>query len=520
MALPPKNALPSLKDTSFGLGDGAQGDKLDRESVIKMVLEGYNSKKNSGVDYLSSKVLLGAPKDFFNEYDEYVKQAVSALQDTIAQSDGGGAFLSAARKNREDKNLEAETFNRLDLEFTRFTQGMIGRTISQRLKDSYKQIIWKAMVINELMGLGPLEPLRKDDSITEIMCNGPYDVQVEIGGNIRRVESCHFRDADHLQKLIDVLYQSIDKSISRNNPMDRGRLSDNSRLMVVDRVVAPDGPNLNIRRHSGDYWGPADILNTGASDKELMTYLGNLIYNDVSFLIIGGTGSGKTTLLNALTAYYRPDARIVTLEDNLEMKPHPKKLIAAPMETVPSKPGSQSPGITMRDLVHASLQMRPEVIIIGEVTDGAAYDLCQALNTGHAGASTVHANSAEDGVSRLVSLVSQSELIKGRAALDLIGAAFDVVITVERLDQLDKSRKIVAVSELADRPTRNEENGEMELKLTPLWQFEANEELDENNKVTGKWVQVGELSEHTKKKHHLNLTKPMSWEELQRIARV
>lgn len=503
-----------LKDT--------QKSNHEREMIVNKLLEdNFNRLKfAAGVDYLSSEVLLKAPKNYFNKYDEFVKDTVAYIQEDLSKRNESN-IIRNSKENPTNKEIQKSTIMTLGGRFIDYTGNNVhGRAMLKHLKTKEEKDILKALVINELIGLGPLEPLWNDTRITEIICNGPYDIQVEIEGNIHKVESCHFRDPNHLQNLIDVLYSSIDKQITRTNPMERGRLSDNSRMMAVHRIVAPDGPNFNIRRHSEAYWGPNEVLRTDTADIPLLTYLGNLIYNGISFLVVGGTGTGKTTLLDALTAYFRNDERIVTLEDNLEMKPHPRKLFSAPMECVDGKPGSLNEGgITMRDLVHASLQMRPEAIIIGEVTDGAAYDLCQALNTGHSGASTVHANDADASIYRLMSLVSQSGLIKGKQAYDLIASAFDIIITVERFP-IDGSRKITSVNEVGNKVIRDKENNEI-LPTRKLWQYTADKDSYQmGKKVTGKWEQVNNLSDYTIQKHHLDLKTPKTWEELKNIAKL
>lgn len=495
----------------------------DKSKVLAII--GKNIKKygtNSSTKWLNAEVLLNAPKNFFDKYDNAVKRAVEAIRSQLSEKDQTN-IIRDAKENPTDQSLQNQTFVNLSSEFVTFTDNTAeGRAIRKQFVGDYEVDILKALIFNDLIGLGPLQPLWDDpDEITEIICNGPFDIQVEIHGNIQKVPSCHFRDANHLKDLIDVLYTSINKSITVNNPMGRGRLRDKSRMMAVDRSVAPDGPNFNIRRHSDDYWGPARIVSTGEANEEIMTYLGNLIYNGVSFLVIGGTGTGKTTLLDSLTAYYRPNNRIVTLEDNLEMKPHPKKLLAKAMEVVPVNPASEgSRGVSMRDLVKASLQMRPETIIIGEVTDGAAYDLSNALNTGHSGASTVHANNADAAVYRLMSLILQSDLIKSEsAAYALIASAFDVIITVQRFP-IDGARRITEISEVGSKVVKDEE-GEPGIKITPLWEYVPDTEAYQKEKKTvGTWKEVNKLSQETIDKHYLNLATPLSWEDLEKIAKI
>ena len=223
----------------------------------------------------------------------------------------------------------------------------------------------------------------------------------------------------------------------------------------------------------------------------------------------------NTSMLNALTGFYKPKVRILTIESNLEMKPNPKKLLGAPMECrdpAPDRPGDR--GVTMRDLVKATMQMRPDTIVVGEVTDDAAYDLCQALNTGHAGASTVHANGPSQTVTRLTSLIAQGGLVTTEGALDLIASAFDIIISVKHFP-VDGSRRIVSVDEIGTVPI--EVDGRLTLPTHQLWRF-VDEGLDENGKVTGFWEQVGDISDQRKENKNLNLEADLTWDELKELS--
>lgn len=198
------------------------------------------------------------------------------------------------------------------------------------------------------------------------------------------------------------------------------------------------------------------------------------------------------------------------------MIPHPNKLIAPTMECQPAKPGTNFRGVRMRDLVEASTQLRPEAIIVGEVIDEAAYDLCQALNTGHYGMSTIHANTPEDCIYRLLSLVSQADLIKGEAAMNLIASAFDLIVMVKRYPQ-DGSRKITEVCEVGNRPELLK-NGQVGIPLNTIWKFKENK--DDSSKIEGVWVKMNNLSQETIEKRHLDLMKELSWQELEELARI
>lgn len=223
----------------------------------------------------------------------------------------------------------------------------------------------------------------------------------------------------------------------------------------------------------------------------------------------------NTSLLNSLTGFYKPKVRILTLEDNLEMKPNPKKYLAAAMECKTASSDSDN-GVSMRDLVKASLQLRPDVIIVGEVTDDAAFDLAQALNTGHAGASTIHANTAEAAIPRISSLIAQGGLATIEGSLDMIAAAFDVIVVTKHFP-VDGSRRIVSIEELGTTPVKIE--GRLTLETKPLWKF-FEQGLDENGKVVGEWRKLGELSKKRRDQKNLNIEKDLTWDQLKELSSV
>lgn len=372
-----------------------------------------------------------------------------------------------------------------------------------------------SLVVNEIIGFGKIDPLWRDRTIDEILCNGPHDIQVEVRGRLVKVPSCKFRDTQHLQGLVERLYGAIGKIVSKTTPIVDGRLHDNSRMAVVHTAVAPHGPVFSIRRHKEEYISPAKLVEWGSASPELMTVLGNLIWKGCSVLVIGGTSTGKTTLLSSLSGFYRSDHRILTLEDTLELRVAPGKMNAPGLECVEPRKDVPGSGVNMRDLVKASLRQRPEVIIVGEVRGPEAYDLCQALNTGHYGMSTIHANSEHDGIYRLMSMISMEGLIKGESTLPLIGASFDVIVQVERL-AVDGSRKITSVSEVSPFTERNA-SGELYLPITPLWKF-VDDGVDENMKVQGHWEKVNDISEQRRTLRRLDLEKDLSWDELQALS--
>ena len=465
------------------------------------------------IECLSSEVLQVAPKWFFDEYQGLCKKITEEIKDKLSKSDKSW-LISKLKEDPTNIELKTQAFYAINNEYLKFdSSGINSEYLS--LDPLQKKILF-SMVVNEICGLGPLEPLFRDFSIREIICNGPYDIQVEINGNVRRVPSCKFRDEKHLEELIIKLCTSVNKEFSRMSPKVRARLHDQSRVFALHQIAAPSGPSLNIRRHTDDWISPDQLLQWGAASKELLEWLGARINIGMNFVVSGGTSTGKTTLLAALTGFYRNDARILQVENNIELKGCPTKMWGCPMEVVEPKEGSNFGGITMRDLVEATTQQRPDIIVVGEVTGGEAYDLANALNTGHSGASTIHSNSPKEFITRMTSLVTQAEMLKGQAVLDAISSAFDLVVQIKRFPE-DGSRKIVEIAEIGTQCVKGE-NGVIYLPVKTIWKFQQNKMSNiPGAKVTGNWIKVAELSEERRNKHNLDLIQLKSFEELRQL---
>jgi len=486
------------------------GDEILRalEKSSQSLMDKYPAGGIKRARFLTAEILLSAPYGYFDKYEDHIRKTLVSVQNQVTNN-GQSSIIGNAQNDPTNDALQDNAY----------------RTINSILLTELDKLPYKGierqlvsiMVINELLGMGRLDPLWRDRRIDEIICNGPFDVQVEIAGQLYKVPSCKFRDVDHMMGLIEKLYASIGKNVSRTTPLVKGRLHDKSRMFAVHNSVAPEGPNFSIRRHPAGYWTPEGIISKGSASIPMMTEIGNLIYKGCSFLVLGGTSTGKTSMLNALTGFYRDSVRILTLEDNLEMKPNPNKFLAAAMECIPSRADREGEGVTMRDLVKASLQLRPDGIIIGEVTDGAAYDLCQALNTGHFGASTLHANDEADGIYRIASLVAQSGLAHGESIYPLIAAAFDFVIYLEHYP-VDGSRRISSISEIDTVATRGKD-GQLTLKTKPLWKFN-NKGLTQDGRIFGDWVKVGSMSETRRQRRHLDIEKDLNWEELVELSKI
>lgn len=459
--------------------------------------------------YITTEVLMAASPDYFNKYQKDAAEGVKFVRDQLSNVDGASGDIKAAQDNPIDDALQDKAYYKVHSLASDFT-----RTSGWR--DTHRAIII-SMMCNEIIGFSRIDPLWRDRKIDEIMCNGPKDIQIEIKGELYKVPGCSFDTQKQLMDFIDRLYGAINKVVSLTTPLVKGRLHDKSRMYVTHPALAPDGPNFSIRRHPERFWAPNDFVKNNSSDAEMMAYIGNLVYKGASCLVIGGTHSGKTSMLNALTGFYKPKVRILTLEDNIEMKPNPKKYLAAALEC--REPASDRPddkGIGMKELVKASSQLRPDVIIVGEITDEAAFHLCQALNTGHAGASTIHANSSELAIPRVAALIAQGGIVSMDGALEMISSGIDFIISLKHFP-VDGSRRIVSVDEIGLRPTM--ENGRLTLPVKPLWKFKETG-LDENRKVTGHWIKVGDISQERQDMRLLNIEDDLTWDELKELSSI
>ena len=299
-------------------------------------------------------------------------------------------------------------------------------------------------VLDELLGLGPLEPLLKDPTVNDILINTHNSVYVERGGRLEHT-TVRFQDSRHLVRIINKIVAAVGRRVDESQPMVDARLADGSRVNAIIPPLAVDGPLVSIRKFSATPIHMARLIEFGSMTTEMAQVMQAVVKARRNVLISGGTGSGKTTLLNAMSAYVDPLERIVTIEDSAELQlqqPHVGRL-----ETRP--PNLEGKGeITQRELVRNSLRMRPDRIIVGEVRAGEAFDMLQAMNTGHDGSmTTVHANTARDALSRIEQMIGMAGLdIAPRSVRAQIAAAIHVVVQVERLD--DGKRKVTSVSEI------------------------------------------------------------------------
>jgi pilus assembly protein CpaF len=300
-------------------------------------------------------------------------------------------------------------------------------------------------VSDEILGHGPLEPLLRDSEITEIMVNGASSIYVERAGKIYSVDT-QFSSEAHLRRTIDKIVGRVGRRIDEASPLVDARLPDGSRVNAVIAPIALDGAMLTIRKFSADPFTDRDLIAFGTFSPKVRDFLRACVLGRRNIIISGGTGSGKTTLLNVISSFIPDDERIVTIEDAAELQLHQDHVLR--LESRPANIEGRGQ-IAIRELVKNSLRMRPDRIVVGEVRDGAALDMLQAMNTGHDGSiTTVHANSPRDSLSRLETMVLMAGVdLPVRAIREQVAGAVDLVIQQARMK--DGSRRIVAITEVS-----------------------------------------------------------------------
>jgi pilus assembly protein CpaF len=299
-------------------------------------------------------------------------------------------------------------------------------------------------VQHELFGLGPLEPLLADHTISDILVNSHSTIYIERRGRLERTDVA-FKDDEHLMRVIERIVSTVGRRIDESSPMVDARLQDGSRVNAIIPPLAIDGPILSIRRFGAEPLKMAKLIEHKALTKDIADMLQMCVTARLNTVISGGTGAGKTTLLNALSAYIPESERIVTIEDSAELQlqqPHVVRL-----ETRP--PNIEGRGeVTQRDLVRNALRMRPDRIVMGEVRGGEEIDMLQAMNTGHDGSlTTVHANTPRDALSRLETMIQMTGMrLSERAMRQQVASAIDLVLQVARLS--DGTRRVTSISEI------------------------------------------------------------------------
>ena len=301
------------------------------------------------------------------------------------------------------------------------------------------------LIQNEVNGYGPITDLLEDDTITEIMVNGINEVYVEIDGKIVKDESVSFINDTHIIRTIQRIVQPLGRTIDAANPMVDARLRDGSRLNAIIPPLSLKGPVLTIRKFAKELDGIDELLLKGSLTNDMARFLEACVQAKVNIIISGGTGTGKTTLLNILSGFIGNDERIITIEDAAELRLKQNHVISLETRLVNYEGEGE---VTIRDLVRNSLRMRPDRIIVGEVRGKEAFDMMQAMNTGHEGSiTTLHANSPVDALNRLETMILMNEMeIPVSAVRGYIENAIELVIQIDRMS--DGRRKITSISEV------------------------------------------------------------------------
>jgi pilus assembly protein CpaF len=328
-------------------------------------------------------------------------------------------------------------------------------------------------VVDEVVGLGPIEPLLRDSSISEVMVNSPDEVYFERDG-IMYQSDARFRDVDHVMQIVERIIAPLGRRVDESSPMVDARLADGSRVNVIIPPLAPKSPTMTIRKFLRSKLTMDDLVKVGTITTEVGQFLGSCVELRLNSLVSGGTGTGKTTLLNAVSAFIPDSERIVTIEDPLELQlqqPHVVSLEARP----PNVDGRGE--VTQRELLRNALRMRPDRILIGEVRGGEAFDMLNAMNTGHEGSlSTIHANAPRDALARLENMVLMANLdLPMRAIREQMSSALHLILQISRFR--DGGRRITYITEVAGM------EGEI-VTLQDIFRFEQ-EGIDENGRILG-----------------------------------
>src|SRR3989454_11144159 len=399
---------------------------------------------------------------------------MAVVPTTVPRMDFGAVKAAIHRKLIQKLNLERMTeVNRDEVrrEVGQILEGLVvGESTPMNLQERERLA---QEVLDEVFGLGPLEPLLADPTVSDILVNTHRSVYVERKGILEQT-SVQFRDDAHLIGIIDRIVSAIGRRVDESSPMVDARLADGSRVNAIIPPLAVDGPCLSIRRFGRDPLTADDLLNNNSLTLAMLDLMRGCVKARLNVLISGGTGAGKTTLLNVLSGYIPNNERIVTIEDAAELQMKQEHVVR--LETRP--PNIEGKGaVRQRQLVINSLRMRPDRIIVGEVRGEEAFDMLQAMNTGHEGSlTTVHANTQRDALGRIESMFSMANLnIPERAVRQQIASAIHAVVQIARLS--DGSRKVVGISEVTGV------EGEV-ICMQEIFLFERYG-IDENGKVRG-----------------------------------
>jgi len=388
------------------------------------------------------------------------------------------------------QEIDLESLNKLQEKIARTRVGEAIRELLHRDRTPLALAERERMVneiVDELFGLGPIEPLLADAAVSDILVNGPDRIYVERGGVLEKTDY-FFNDSQHLMRIIDRIVSRVGRRVDESSPMVDARLPDGSRVNAVIPPLALDGPSLSIRRFGGHKLSVQGYVDNGTLTKQMIDLLADCVKGKLNIMVSGGTGAGKTTLLNILSSFIPDNERVVTIEDAAELRLKQHHVVR--LETRP--PNIEGKGaIRQRHLVINALRMRPDRIIVGEVRGEEAVDMLQAMNTGHEGSlTTIHANTPRDALSRLETMIAMAELnLPERAVRQQIASAINLIVQVSRLP--DGSRRVTNIAEVTGM------EGPV-ITTQDLFVFER-AGYDEKNRVRGSFRPIGIRPKFTEK---------------------
>ena len=397
--------------------------------------------------------------------------------------------------SREAQALRFKIYDRLvkELDSTRLAESIGSETARRGVEDAVEELLrqeevnlprtevlaLRREVADEIVGYGPIEPLLQDDSISEVMVNAPDMVFFERAGKLHRSDR-EFRDDDHVMRVIEKIVSPLGRRVDESSPMVDARLPDGSRVNAIIPPLAIHGPSLTIRKFAKKRLTDQDLIRIGTLTPGMAEFLRGCVASKLNVLVSGGTGSGKTTFLNILSNYIPNDERIVTIEDPAELQIPQDNWVS--LETRPANIEGRGQ-VAQRDLVKNALRMRPDRIIVGECRGGEAFDMLQAMNTGHDGSlTTIHANTPRDALSRIENMVLMANLdLPVRAIREQIASAIHLVIQLSRMT--DGSRRITYVTEIVGME-------QDVITMHDIFTFEQRG-IDEHGKVIGEITPSG-----------------------------
>lgn len=420
-----------------------------------------------------------AGKKFVEEFN--IKIDASDLEQVSDYETFQNKALLDELRNKIIQNLIDNNINKAG-NMDEFIKEQISKTLEGYDLTNIERSYIYNLIDNEINGYGPITELLDDKYITEIMVNGKNEVYIELDGRVAKDDSVSFINDDHIIRTIQRLIQPLGRTIDAANPMVDARLEDGSRLNAVIPPLSLKGPVMTIRKFKEELANIDDFLRTGTLTPYMARFLEACVQAKLNIIICGGTGSGKTTLLNVLSSFIDESERIITIEDAAELRLKQEHVIS--LETRLTNYEGQGE-ITIRDLVINSLRMRPDRIIVGEVRGKEAFDMLQAMNTGHSGSlTTMHANSPIDALNRLETMVLMSGMeIPIPAIREYIENAIDIVVNVQRLS--DGKRKITSISEVTGF------KGDT-IELKEIFAFKQTGLLD-NGEVNGEFLMAEEV---------------------------